>query len=184
MARLIKAFFNISVSNQLVRDENLVIQRTSVLLSVGFYAVAGLLLYLAGKNYYSGFENIQDFFWFFLIAAVLAILYFLKIILVRFLGYVFNAPRIADNYIFNILLINNIAGMTLLPFLFFQVYAISINSGIFLKITFVIALSCWLYRLVRGSLAWFSYSTYSLHYLFFYICILEIAPLLIVIKIL
>src|SRR6187399_3011266 len=44
-SRLFAAFVNSNLANQVVRDENILIQRASVLLNVVFYMVAALFLY-------------------------------------------------------------------------------------------------------------------------------------------
>src|SRR5690348_2715183 len=50
LSRLASAFFNINISNQMVRDENVLVQRASLLLNFIFYASIALLLYLTSVH--------------------------------------------------------------------------------------------------------------------------------------
>ena len=57
---------------------------------------------------------------------------------------------------------------------------ISLNTGI--KIALVTGALAYVYCLVRGILIGISYQRFSPFYLFVYLCALEIAPLLVLIK--
>lgn len=183
IGRLFKAVINYSVSNQLVRDENITIQRVSALLSIGFLITGGLVLsLLAGHSSALNFD-LSDTAMFFISLSFLAVVYTLKMILIKFLGTVYKAEKTAGNYLFHVLLFNNAAGLIFLPLLVFHFFT-QHSHDYFLWGCLWIFAALWLYRLLRGITVWLSVSRYTVLYLIFYICALEIAPLLIVLKLL
>ena len=180
--QLFTAFFNNSVTNQIVRDENILVQKASVLLSVVFYFSAALLWYQASVYFNWEYKIIgKGFIRFIIFVLFLTTAYSFKIVFLKILSTIFHMDRVISTYIFNIFLINNINGILLIPLVmliaFFPVatnYFIWAGIGI-LAITF-------LYRLFRGLSIWSSLSSFSLYYFILYLCALEIAPLLIIFK--
>jgi hypothetical protein len=183
IGRLFKAFINYSVSNQLVRDENITIQRVSVLLSIGFLITGGLVLSVLAGHSSSLSLELRDTTMFFISLTLLAVVYTLKMILVKFLGTVYKAEKTAGNYLFQVLLFNNTAGLIFLPLLIFHFYTHPAHDYFLWSCLWVFA-ALWCYRIMRGIMAWLSFGRHSVLYLFFYLCALEIAPLLIVLKLL
>jgi hypothetical protein len=180
--QLFTAFFNNSVTNQIVRDENILVQKASVLLSAVFYFSAALLLYQVSVYFNWDYKIIgKGFIRFMIFVLFLASAYSFKIVFLKILSSIFQIDRAISTYIFNIFLINNINGILLIPLImliaFFPVatnYFIWAGIGI-LAITF-------LYRLFRGLAIWSALSSFSLYYFILYLCALEIAPLLIIFK--
>lgn len=182
--QIFKAFVNNNTANQIVRDENLLVQRASILLSVICYLVFALFTYKITQFY--NYENQyvgQGFIKFLFIAIFIGISYSVKIITLKLFGNIFNYEKPTVSYIFNLFLINNVLGIVLLPLLIILTY---FNSDYFiyiLKLCIAIIILFYLYRLIKGVLIWTSIPRYNLFYLFLYICALEIAPLLIIYKI-
>lgn len=183
IGRLFKAFINYSVSHQLVRDENITIQRVSALLSIGFLITGGLTLSLLVRQSEALNPDISDPALFFISLSFLAVIYALKMILVKFLGAVYQAEKTAGNYLFQVLLFNNAAGLIFLPLLIFHFFTPH-SHDYFLWFCLWVFGALWIYRLLRGIMVWLSVSRHTVLYLIFYICALEIAPLLIVLKLL
>lgn len=183
IGRLFKAIINYSVSNQLVRDENITIQRVSALLSIGFLITGGLVLSLLAEHSPKLKLDVSDVTLFFISLSFLAVVYTLKMILVKFLGSVYKAEKTASNYLFHVLLFNNAAGLIFLPLLIFHFFT-NHSHDYFLWACLWVFAFLWIYRLLRGIMAWLSVSRHTVLYLIFYICALEIAPLLIVLKLL
>lgn len=181
IGRLFKAIINHSVSNQLVRDENITIQRVSALLSIGFLMTGGLVLSLLTEHSPKLKLDVSDVTLFFISLSFLAVIYTLKMILVKFLGTVYKAEKTASNYLFHVLLFNNAAGFIFLPLLIFHFFT-NHSHDYFLRACLWVFALLWIYRLLRGIMAWLSASRQTVLYLIFYICALEIAPLLIVLK--
>ncbi len=183
LTRLIKAVASITISIQMVRDENMTIQRVLSLLSLGFFISGSLVLFLINEKYKLLPLESDGLMNFFLFLLLLAVVYTLKMMVVRFFGIVYKAEKLASHYNFQLLLFNNAAGVAFVPLLIFHLYFV-VSVNIFLWACMVVFALGWSSRLWRGIHGWLSYFRYPLHYLFFYFCALEIAPLLMVIKIL
>jgi hypothetical protein len=182
--QMIQALLNNNLANQIVRDENIFIQRASVYLSIIFNLIAALLLYLVSMHYGwslggigSGFSR----FLFFLILVSSA--YALKFLVLKACGWLFEQEREMATYIFNIFLINNILGIILLPFICLIAYNETISITWLVLIPMIIIGLAFGWRLVRGIQIGIGISSFSPLYLFLYLCTLEIAPLMVLIRV-
>lgn len=181
--QILAAIVSINATNQIVRDENILVQRASVVLTVMFNIVSSVLLYQASILFDWPSDYISQGFSRFLIFAVLiSCVYSVKFLLLKLAGFVFRLDKPIANYIFNIFLINNILGVFLIPLLI----SITFLPGMYVKYIFNLAvifvIVSFIYRLVRGIIIGLSQEVFSIFYLFLYLCTLEIAPLLILIK--
>ncbi len=183
LGQIFDAFFSNSITNQIVRDENILVQRASVLLTIIFNLVAAVLLYQISNVYdltpdYVG----EGFTRFILYALLISLIYSVKFILLKLTGYIFNQDRSIATYIFNIFLINNVLGIFLLPIVIGLAFLPGIYSVFLIYAGGALALSAFIYRLIRGLIIGLSSSSFSPYYLFLYLCTLEILPLLLVFK--
>lgn len=183
-SQMVLAFVNNNLTNQIVRDENILVQRTSTYLSLVFNLIAALFLYLISLHYGWNLGGVGTGFNRFLFFAVLiSFVYALKFLVLKISGRLFNLEREMATYIFNTFLINNILGIVLLPFIFLMAYNQVVSTQWFIVLGLSIVALAFGYRIFRGILIGLSTSTFSLLYLFLYLCTLEIAPLMILIRI-
>jgi hypothetical protein len=152
-SRLFSAFANSNMANQVVRDENLLIQRASILLNIVFYMVAALFLYflsfcLALGDGGAGLRIQPLPFFTILVAAV----YSLKLIILKACGYIFGMDREMSAYIFNIFLVNSVLGMALLPLVGLLAFASWIPAAWISAASLVVIAATFVYRLFRGVL--------------------------------
>jgi len=183
LRNLFGAFTSTTVANQAVRDENLLMQRTSVLLSVLFYFSGGLFLYtlstLRGwENPYLG-EGFQQFF---LFTVLLGTAYAVKLVLLKLLGFVLHAGKLVSQYIFNVFLINNVLGVVLVPLLACIAFLPPAIRPYLVYGTAAMIGLLWVFRIVRGIRSWFGMPHYSVYYLILYLCAFEFAPLIVIFK--
>lgn len=182
-SQMLTAFINNNLTNQIVRDENILVQRASVYLSIVFNLIAALFLYLVSIFY--GWE-IGDigigFSRFLFFAVVVSAIYSLKFLILKICGWLFQLDREMASYIFNTFLINNVLGIAILPFICLIAYNQVLSAGTSIIICSILAILAFSYRVFRGVLVGLSMSSFSLLYLFLYLCTLEIAPLLILIR--
>ena len=182
--QLISAFFNVTVSNQIVRDESVLLQRASLILSVISYLLAGLFLYQVSVQYNWQISWLQKgIVRFAMFAVAIASAYSIKMIALRFLSNVFYQERPVALYIFNIFLMVMMVGLILLPVNMILAYAPAETRDWTIKIATTLIGIVFLYRLVRATGIWIGIPGYSFFYLFLYLCTFEIAPLLIIYKI-
>lgn len=182
--QLLQAFLNTNLTNQIVRDENILVQRASILLALTFNIIAALFLYLLSLELDWNLGGIgEGFNRFAFFITIVSAAYTFKFLILKIIGWLFDLDREMATYIFNIFLINNVLGLILVPIVALMAY------NPFIESPFIAVLSIWLigmaflYRLIRGLLSGMSVSGFSPLYLFLYLCTLEIAPLLVLIRI-
>lgn len=176
------AFTSNLLTNQIVRDENILVQRTSVLLSLVFYFIVALFFYQVSIYFKWNYKIFNEGFVRYVIFVLLiASAYSLKMVLLKMLGILFRIDKAVSTYIFNIFLINNIIGMVFIPLVILIAFVAGITKFL-LWTGVVMLLFALIYRLFRGIAIWMSMPKFSLYYLILYLCALEIAPLLVLFK--
>lgn len=184
LSQMLVAFVNNNLTNQIVRDENILVQRASVYLSIVFNLIAALFLYLISIYYGWELAGIGfGFSRFLFFALVVSAAYTVKFLILKICGWLFNLNREMATYIFNTFLINNILGIAILPFVCLIAYNQLLPTSLLILISVILAGIAFAYRMFRGVLVGLSMPSFSLLYLFLYLCTLEIAPLLILIRI-
>ncbi len=184
VGQLLGAVFNINATNQIVRDENILVQRASIMLSLMYYFACAMLAYL-GMDVLE-FESPwlgTGFLRFLFILLAVALAYSLKTVLLKLLGNIFDVERPATSYIFNLTLINNAAGVVLIPIVFLMTYMDEwwLAPLFYLGITTLII--SFIYRQIRAFRIWAAMQGVPFFYFILYICTLEISPLLILFKV-
>jgi len=181
--QLLTSYFNMTASNQIVRDESYLLQRASLVISTISYLLAGLFLYQISVLYDWQIYWLQKgLVRFVLFSLIIAISYSIKMILLRVLSVVFNQEKAAGTYIFNLFLMIMMAGLILFPANIFLAYSsVPVKHFAAIASTVIIGLM-FLFRLSRAIRIWFSIPKFSFFYLFLYLCAFEVAPLLVVWK--
>ena len=181
--QLYTAFYNLTTTNQIVRDESVLLQRASLILSIISYMLMGLFLYQISILLDWDMGVLQGgLMRFVFLSLSVAIAYSVKMILLRFLSTVFDLEKPVALYIFNVFLMIMMIGLLLLPINILLAYGpLQYRSWILLITVGIIAL-LFVYRLVRAIGIWIGIPGFSLFYLFLYLCTFEIAPLLIIWK--
>ncbi len=182
--QLLQAFLNTNLTNQIVRDENILVQRASIILALTFNVIGALFLYLLSLDIgwtLGGIGPGFNRFAFFL--TVVSATYTLKFLILKIIGWLFDLDREMATYIFNIFLINNVLGLILLPIVALMAYNPIIETHFLANLSIVLIAFAFFYRIIRGLLAGMSVPGFSPLYLFLYLCTLEIAPLLVLIRI-
>ncbi len=181
--QLYTAFYNLTTTNQIVRDESVLLQRASLILSIISYMLMGLFLYQISIFLDWDMGVLQGgLMRFVFLSLSVAIAYSVKMILLRFLSTVFDLEKPVAFYIFNVFLMIMMIGLLLLPINILLAYGpLQYRYWILLIAVGIIAL-LFLYRLIRAIGIWIGIPGFSLFYLFLYLCTFEIAPLLIIWK--
>lgn len=181
--QLITSYFNMTASNQIVRDESYLLQRASLVISIISYLLGGLFLYQISVLYDWQIYWLQKgLVRFVLFSLLIAISYSVKMILLRVLSVVFNQEKAAGAYIFNLFLMIMMAGLILFPANVFLAYSnTSVKHWAAIASTILLALM-FLFRITRAVRIWFAIPQFSFFYLFLYLCTFEVAPLLVVWK--
>ncbi|MGI8893889.1 MAG: DUF4271 domain-containing protein, partial [Bacteroidia bacterium] len=155
----------------------------SVLLTITFNLAAALLLYMLSEIYdwsipYAG----SGFSKFIIFALLISFAYTAKFIVLKIAGFLFRIDKAIATYIFNIFIINNVLGILLIMLVIGIAYLPAEATSYLIPAAAMFVCFAYIYRFLRGLVIGFSYNSYSNLYLFLYLCALEIAPLLIIIK--
>lgn len=170
------------VINQLIREENAILQRVFVILLLVFILVFSTFLYQTCVSYGWTIFNAKGFVLFMLCALTISIVYFIKLTVVSFVGYVLQAEELVKEYFYNIFLINILLGLLLLPIVVLNAYTPFIPDTILIRTGVGVLLITMIYRSLRGVFMGTSNSNFSVYHLFLYLCTLEILPMIILIK--
>jgi hypothetical protein len=168
--------------NQLERETGLMDHWVSFFLFFNFLFVFVILTYQA-VMFFGADTLVRDIPVYFLLTyitiAVVAF-YIIKYVLMFFLAWVFKTKESSLSYFRNILIVNNFVGMALLPAIIIYTYN---PSDIIFYFAMGMLIIINLYKVIRGSIIGYQKSGFTAYYLILYLCAIEIAPLLLIIKI-
>ncbi|HEY4935108.1 MAG TPA: DUF4271 domain-containing protein [Puia sp.] len=183
LANLMTLFFRASMRQQQLREQVLQSPFPSLLLNILFVFSGGLYGAYLMRFYHYG---AADRFWlhFQYCTSVLALLYLLKFMILKIIGWIFNLNRAVDIYLFVVFMTNKIIGVFLLPFLVLITFSGPLLTEIGITLSIIMVCLFYIYRFIA------SYSTLhkeikisGLHFIL-YLCAFEIAPLLLIYKVL
>ncbi len=182
-SNLMTLFFRASLRQQQIREQVLQAPLPSLLLNILFIIAGGL--YACFLLYYSRFTPGINFWILYLdCIAGLAVIYLGKFLILKFCGWVFNIPRASDTYIFVVFLVNKMLGIFLLPFLILITFSGSQAREIFITISVVMIFIMLIYRVIAAYRPVRNEIKLTPFYFFLYLCAFEIAPLLLIYKVL
>lgn len=182
--QMIAALFNNNLTGQIVRDENILVQRATVYLTLLFYLIASLFLYELSFWLHWNISFAGNGFLRFLFFTILvSFVYALKFLILKCCGWLFEYDREFSSYLFNVFIINNALGMLLFPLIIILAFNRTINPFWLFNGSLVLISLGYVYRLARGILIGLRSPGVRLQYLFLYLCALELAPLLLLLRI-
>lgn len=173
LRQLLPALVDSRAQDRLVRSSNLTPLRlaTSGLLLVAMIAVA-VRHYLFPTSSFLGWAAV---------ALALAVAYFLRWVIMRFVSRVFYNLDAMSAYITNAYLYHLTLATLLAPLLFLMVYMPVGYNTLFYAFICIIS-AAFLARILSGMRIFFTQSSTRSFNLFYYLCIVEIAPLLVLLK--
>ncbi|MBS4014199.1 MAG: DUF4271 domain-containing protein [Bacteroidetes bacterium] len=176
-----KAAFNNRNFLQLIKEQNVLGEWFSYLLITVFLAAFSLLVFLSLD--FSGYINTesvsQSTSVFLLVFALTTVFYVLKYLGLRFIAFVFKTDSATSFYFKNILLFNQIIGLIIFPFLLYNIFY---QNTFVLIITWILFGLLSVFKILRGIAIGHNASNLSVYYLFLYLCAVEIAPILLILK--
>jgi len=162
--------------NQLVRDGNLTEERITP--GLAFVYIVGLAVLV----HQFGFETISSWLGirksgliFAMILGAISILWLIKVLTIRGTGIIFRTKQDTSELILTNLIFNAAGGIVIFPLVLTGYY--SGNLPI-LKIAVIVLLVVMCLRFFRSMVVGFAAQTFSVLYLFLYLCTLEILPVL------
>lgn len=182
--QMLSSVFNTNLAQQIVRDENILVQRATVYLSLLYYLIAALFLYVLSLHvgWDLGFIG-KGFPRFLFFTIVVSAVYAIKFLVLKFCGWLFDLDRELTIYLFNIFIINNVVGMLIFPAIVVLAFQPFVAGDWIWKSCLVLTGFFYVFRLFRGVQIGISTPGASPLYLFFYLCALELAPMLVLLRI-
>ena len=176
-------FFRVTMRQQQIRDQMLQTPLASLFLNI-LYLVSGGMYMVFVVRYY-GME-ITDNDWLLLAygAGLLLAVYFGKFILLKLAGWIFNISAATDTYIFIVFLVNKIIGILLLPVLVLMAFPYPKMFPVVLTLSYIMLALFFGYRFIISYKPIRNEIKVTRFHFFLYLCAFEIAPLLLIYKVL
>ena len=180
---LLTLFFRVTMRQQQLRDQLLQAPVASLFLNILFVISAGL--YLDFIAFYYKFTPFPDF-WVTLLYCIglIVVIYLAKLLILKLTGWIFNVSDATDTYIFIVFLVNKMIGMFLLPFLFLLAFPHPILFPIALTISYILIIALFSYRFIISYRPIRNEIKLGRFHFFIYLCAFEVAPLLLIYKVL
>ena len=180
LRQLFRAVYARHHVNQLVRDGNLSSERISFGLGLILVTGAGTLIFkLAGGNLNVLIGIKSSFLTFMVITSALSLFWILKLLAIKGIGNLFRTRQAADEYHLTNVLYNITAGLVAFPFIIAWHFS---QLQVLLYVILAINLIAAAMRMLRNISIGLSVQSFSVVYLFLYLCTLEILPVLFVYK--
>jgi len=150
------------------------------LLNIFFVISTALFIAVCINKYYIsplGFTTL-----FLYASAIIALAYIAKFFVLAFAGWIFNIKEITNSYTFIEMLINKIIGMVLLPFIIVTAFAMPAVATVAATAGVCVIGLFMLYRYIIAVTTLKRFAKVNGFHFFIYLCAVEIAPALIIIK--
>ena len=180
ISKVAKSITNENVLKLSKREENGGLSGHYIMLYVIFFINFTCFIYLMVK-YYSGFDGFSN--WLVIFGAI-TVAYLMRHISMAFLGNMFNISKDSSLYSFTIMTFNIFLGLVLIPINLVVAFSPVGISSVTLYVGIGLILTLLLIRLARGLLIGARFIGEHLFQFFIYLCIFEIAPILILLRIL
>lgn len=180
---LFKIFFRTTVRQRQIKDQLVQNPLPSLLLNLFFVLSIGMFLTLLIQHFGLG----QQFgFWMLYLYCVggLVAIYAIKFIVLKFLGWILQVSEAADAYIFIVFTANKIIGIALLPFVILLAFTYGIINQVSVNLGILLLLGLLAYRYFLSYISIHRQVKMSFFHFLLYLCAFEIAPLLLINKLL
>lgn len=177
------SFYSNRVLLQVSKEDNLITSWPFVFLYLLFGFTIGLFLYLYVS--YGGIQpGYSEIGLFFTIAALVLVLFIVKILITRGIGFIFGVQKLVRDYISILYLSYFNAAIIFLPLLLVLSLAPTEYINVWVLVSCVVGLLVFAMQFLRASNTVLKSYQFSKFYLFIYLCTLEVGPILILIKLL
>lgn len=177
---ILQSIINKRVQERVFRENNMHVN-TLIPMMILYFASLALTAFYALSHYDTfGLKGITLYG---ALLGLLLIFVLLKNGIVSLMGKVFESEESVHNYIVNNMLFYFIGGLVCPPLSLFLFYSQKMNHSL-MNLVFVIAGIIFIGRLLKSLYSFLYKSEVTKLYLFYYLCIFEIVPILVIIKVL
>ncbi|SFT27217.1 protein of unknown function [Mucilaginibacter polytrichastri] len=178
---VVQSFYSKRVLSQVSKEDGLLSSWAFIGLFLLFGLTFGLFLYQI-SSYYEIFYRISGIQLFISLSILIIALFAVKLLILRFIGFIFNISKVVAEYITTLYLTYfNITFVFLPVSLCFSLLAAKYIPYM-LVVVLVIVVIIFIWQYLRSSVNIISTFQFPKFYLFIYLCALEICPILILIK--
>jgi hypothetical protein len=181
LVALVQGFARASSVAVMYREESALSSRVSFFLIVNFLLMGSLFIWQSLGVLLDHYPAPVDMFW---IGLAILVMYVIKILSVRMLGFIFEMRDAAQEYIYNIVLFNKTVGLILFPITLCLAYARQLPPEWLVIAGLVSWAIVLVYRFIRLSWIGLAGKGVSFLYIILYLCTLEILPFVVIIKVL
>ena len=180
---LLALFFRVTMRQQQLREQLVQAPLPALMLNTLFIFSTGL--YLAFLIQYFGILPRFGLWRLFLYSmGMLICIYVSKYLMLKLTGWIFSVKGATDTYIFIVFLVNKMIGIFLLPVLLFMAFPLPFFFPIVLTLSFVLLIGLISYRFIISYRPIRKDINLNVFHFFLYLCAFEIAPLLLIYKVL
>ncbi|WP_225872443.1 DUF4271 domain-containing protein [Pedobacter polaris] len=178
---IIQSFFSNRALSNLNKEDNLFTSWPFLLLFIQFGFVIGMFFYLVAQ--YQNLNEIANGFQSFVSISIgIIMLYVLKILLLRLLGFVFNVQKPVNEYVSILYLSYFNTSLLFIPLVIAFALSPLKYGNYYIVIAIVLLAIIFIFQFIRAGINILSHYRFSKVYLILYFCTLEICPILILIK--
>jgi hypothetical protein len=180
---LFKIFFRTTVRQRQIKDQLVQSPFPSLLLNIFFTLSIGMFVALLIQ--YFGLGR-QFGFWMLLLYCVggLVAIYAVKYLALKFMGWILQVSEAVDAYIFIVFTANKILGIALLPFVILLAFSYGMVCQVAVSLGIILALGLLAYRYFLSYISVHRQIKINFFHFVLYLCAFEIAPLLLINKLL
>ncbi len=181
LALIVQSFFSNRVLGNVNKEDNLFASWQFLLLFVHFGFTIGLFFFLVGQHTNSSFAK-DGFQAFVSISIVIIILYVLKIVVLKMLGFFFNVQKPINEYVSILFLTYFNSSFLFMPLVIAFALSPAQYGKFYMATAIVLLVIIFVFQMIRAGINILSQNRFSKVYLLLYFCTLEICPILILIK--
>lgn len=180
---LFRFFFRTSLRVNQIREQLAQSGLQSLLFNLFFTLSFGVFAYLL-LDFYQAAVSLNAALIPLVISLLLMVLYFGKYLFLKFTGWLLGFRSATESYTFIVFLINKVAGIAIVPFLFVIAFSKAQIGSVAVTIALVVVAVLYLYRFLRAYQPVRSEVHFSRFHFLIYFVAVEVAPLLLIYKLL
>ncbi|MBX6380544.1 MAG: DUF4271 domain-containing protein [Thermoflavifilum aggregans] len=177
-----QAFWHPVKASRKLREQLMQMPFPGLLMNLFFALSMGIYLFLVLRYVHYTTQH-QIYLLVAALVALVGIMYLVKYLILQFSGWIFGARELTAGYAFVLMLVNKVLGVVLVPFVLVLAFGTGWMQEVALRLSLALIAALFVYRYV-SSYAWVrQYMVFSRFHFFLYLCAFEVAPVLIMAKI-
>lgn len=175
--------FSYQSASKVYKEQSIFQRRFNFGLDIFYLLNATAFLLFLNRHFSLGIVGVTDTQLVFGVFLILSGLIFFRIVIMRIIGFIFKQSELFKGFLYHYFIFNKVAGLVLFPFLITMPFTQGLLQEIIIYTGISIVLIIQVIRLWRV-IIFVIKNVVLFFYLILYLCILEILPLLVVIKLL